>query len=268
MAHAHLDTKLLVDMLCQVLRAIDGAMLATRAAEGEHQRRETSLDVARHMGVGKFIDMVEEREYLAIILKETDYRLVESCEFLVRLISPWVVGAAAVEHIPSPISALVLRDSLAVGETIDAHDKRPFAVILREGGRSVLRVCLIDVAICCLITVGTLCHRLFLLRKLRQFGKTAQEVHHIWIREHVEFHQFTQVLYCRRYAVEEMLLALELSTETVCAKHLKGAEQHEERQTRYEMTGRGHFYIVAQTVVILIDEFSAQLMRILGRSLP
>ena len=46
MAHAHLDAELLVDVLCQVLRTIDGTMLTARAAEGEHERREAALDVA------------------------------------------------------------------------------------------------------------------------------------------------------------------------------------------------------------------------------
>ena len=37
MADTHLDAKLLVDVLGQVLGRVDGAVLATRTAEGEHQ---------------------------------------------------------------------------------------------------------------------------------------------------------------------------------------------------------------------------------------
>jgi hypothetical protein len=34
---AHLDAKLVMDMLSQMLGAIDGAMLTTRATEAEHK---------------------------------------------------------------------------------------------------------------------------------------------------------------------------------------------------------------------------------------
>jgi hypothetical protein len=37
MADAHLDAKLVMDMLSQMLGAIDGAMLTTRAAKAEHK---------------------------------------------------------------------------------------------------------------------------------------------------------------------------------------------------------------------------------------
>ena len=130
MADAHLDTELLVDMLRQMLGRIDGTMLATRTAEGEHQRGEATLDVAAYMGIGEFIDRVKEGEDLTVILQESDYWLIKTCQFLVRLIAPWVVSRAAVEHIATTVAALILRDALAVRETEDSHHQRSLSIVL------------------------------------------------------------------------------------------------------------------------------------------
>ena len=92
MADAHLDTEFLMDMLCQMLGTIDGAMLTTRTAEAEHQRSEAALDVATHMSIGQLIDGVKEGEYLTIILQESDDWLVESREFLIGFITAGVMG--------------------------------------------------------------------------------------------------------------------------------------------------------------------------------
>ena len=56
MTDAHLDTKLLVDMLGKVLRTIDRTVLATRTTKAEHQTGEATLDLTAHMGIGQFID--------------------------------------------------------------------------------------------------------------------------------------------------------------------------------------------------------------------
>ena len=130
MADAHLDAELLVDMLRQMRGGIDGAMLTTRTAEGEHQRGKATLDVAAHMGIGEFIDRIEEGEDLTVILQESDYWLIKTCQFLVRLIAPWVVSRAAVEHIATTVAALILRDALAVRETEDSHHQRSLSIVL------------------------------------------------------------------------------------------------------------------------------------------
>ena len=98
---AHLDAKFLVDMLCQVLGGIDAAMLTAGATETEHQRGETTLDITAHMGISQLIHGVEERQDLAIILQETDHRLVKSRQLLIRLITTGVVGTTTVEHLSS-----------------------------------------------------------------------------------------------------------------------------------------------------------------------
>ena len=82
MADAYLDAKLLVDMLGQVLGRIDTAMLTTRAAKREHQRRKATLDITTHMGIGQFVDTVKEGQNFAVILQETDDRFIQSRQLL------------------------------------------------------------------------------------------------------------------------------------------------------------------------------------------
>ena len=91
MADAHLDAELLVDMLGQVLGRVDGAVLTAGTAEGEHQRGEATLHITPHMGIGEFIDGVEEGEDLAVVLEESDDGLVEARELLIGLVTAGVV---------------------------------------------------------------------------------------------------------------------------------------------------------------------------------
>ena len=108
MRNPNLYPELLVDMLRKVLGAIYGAVLTACASEGEHKTGEASLDISRYMGIGKLIYRVEEGEDFSVVLKETDYRLIQSREFLVRLVSSRVVGASAIEHIATAIAAIIL----------------------------------------------------------------------------------------------------------------------------------------------------------------
>ena len=121
MAHMHFDAEFLVYMLRKVLCRVDAAMLSAGASEAEHQVGESARDVALHVGICKLVDAIEEGEYLAVVLKESYYRFVETRELLVRLIASGVVGGAAVEHIAATVARLIGRDSLAIGEAEHAH---------------------------------------------------------------------------------------------------------------------------------------------------
>ena len=112
MRYPNLYTELLVDMLCKMLGTIHGAVLTACASEGEHKTGEASLDISCHMGIGKLIHRIKEGEDFSVVLKETDYRLVQSREFLVRLVTSRVVGASAIEHIATTITAIILRYAL------------------------------------------------------------------------------------------------------------------------------------------------------------
>ena len=91
MTDAHLDTELLVDMLCQMLGGIDTAMLTTRTTEGEHQRGEATLDIPSYMGIGEFIHRIEEGEDLTVVLQESDNGLIKTRQFLIGFIAAGIV---------------------------------------------------------------------------------------------------------------------------------------------------------------------------------
>ena len=113
-ADAHLDAELVVDMLSKVLGGIDGTMLTTRTAEREHQRGKATLDISAHVGIGEFIDRIEESQDLTVVLQESDHRFIESRQLLIWLITAWVMSAATVEDIATTIATLILGDTLAV----------------------------------------------------------------------------------------------------------------------------------------------------------
>ena len=65
------------------------------------------------------------------------------------------MGGTAVEHIASAIAAIVLWDALTIREAEHLDHQRALGIVLREGGRTVLRMGLIGVPVCCLIAIGT-----------------------------------------------------------------------------------------------------------------
>ena len=116
MAYLYFYTELVVDVLGKMLSTIDAAVLTTRTTETEHQGGEPTLNITTHMGIGQFINAVEESKYLTVVLEETDDGFVKSGELLIGLIASRIVGATAVEHITSAISAGILGNTFAIGE--------------------------------------------------------------------------------------------------------------------------------------------------------
>ena len=91
MTNAHLYAEFFVNMFCQMLCAINRPVLTTRAAEGEHQTSEATLNVTTHMGIGQLIHTVQEGQNLTVVLQETDDRFVKSSELLIRLVAAGVM---------------------------------------------------------------------------------------------------------------------------------------------------------------------------------
>ncbi len=114
-----------VEMLGEVLGAIDGAMLTACAAEGEHEVGEAALEVALNMMIGEAIDAVEEGEDLAVVLKEADDGSVQAGELLVGLVAAGVVRGTTVEDVTAAVAAGVLRKATLEGEGEDADNKGP-----------------------------------------------------------------------------------------------------------------------------------------------
>ena len=267
MTDAHLDAKLLMDMFGQMLCTIDRTVLTTRTAKAEHQTSEATLDITTYMGVGQLIDAIQERQYLTIVLQETDNGFVQTCQLLIRLITARVVRATAVEDIATTIAALILRNALGIREAIDAHHQRSLGIVLGERGRTILRVGLVGVQVCRLVTIGTTDCSLHIL-ELRQLRQAAQHTDQIRIGEVTLVEQLTDILHSRRNRLDEVGLALEVATETIGTQHLQLTEQHKQAEALNKAMGRRHLGQLFQGIIVLIDQLATQLVRILCRGLP
>ena len=222
MTNLHFYTKLPVNMFGKMLRRIYTAMLTACTSETEHQRGETTLHVAVYMMVGKCIDMIQELQYLTIILQESDNRLIQTRQLLIRLVSARVMGTSAVEDITSTIARRILWNALTERKTIHSYHQRSLTIIFRIGGRSVLRMRTIDIVVGSLIAVCTTQRHTLYHLELWQFGQSSQHIHHIRIREYLVTHlqKIAQILDSWRNTVDEMLLAFEIAAESVGAQNL------------------------------------------------
>ena len=104
--------------------AIHRAVLTSCAAEGYLQVAEATRHKTLHMVVYEPIHTLEEGQYLAVLLKIVHYLLISARQVFIGVISPGVVRRAAVEHIPSTVSRLVLGNPFLKGERIDGHGER------------------------------------------------------------------------------------------------------------------------------------------------
>lgn len=93
----------------EMFGAVDRAVLAAGAAEADHQAGEAAAGVCLDMRINDSIDMFQEAEDFAIVLKEADDRLVSACPLLVWLISARVMDGSAVEDVTAPVARRVLR---------------------------------------------------------------------------------------------------------------------------------------------------------------
>ena len=268
MDYMHLNPKLLMDMFSQMLGTVDATVLTTRTAKREHERGEAALNVTAHMGISQLIDAVEEGENLTVVFQETDDRLVHTRELFVGLVTTGVMSATAVEHIASAITRLILRNALAVRETVDSHHQRTFAVILGEGGRSIHGMGMVDVTRGSAIAVGTIDSRLFDTGETGHLGETAQHVDQIRIGKAVELEQFAQVLDGRGDGIDEVALLFEIATEAIGTQHLQRAEEHKLTQTVDKMAHRGNLAVLFERFVVLVNQFTTQFVGIFGGCLP
>ena len=111
-AYSHFYAKLVMNVLGQVLCAVNASVLSSRTSEAEHKTGESALDIPLDVGVGKLVDTVQKEQNLAIVLKETDDRLVKAGELLIRLVASGVVRATAIEDISASVAAYILSFAL------------------------------------------------------------------------------------------------------------------------------------------------------------
>ena len=117
----HLDVKLRVQMLREMLRGIDRPMLSAGTSEANHQVGEAPVDITFHRGIYDLTDVFEEGRDLPVVFQEPDHGLIQSGEVIVTLVFPGIVDRPAIEHESAAVTARVIGDSFLVGEADHLH---------------------------------------------------------------------------------------------------------------------------------------------------
>ena len=114
---------LLVQMLREMLCAINRSMLTTGTTKSHLQMTKIAFYKALNMMVYQTIDGLQERQYLTVFLQKINHRLIESGELFILIVLTRVVGTAAIENITSAVSGLIRWDSAFEGERINGNYK-------------------------------------------------------------------------------------------------------------------------------------------------
>ena len=256
-----------MNVLGQVLCAVNASVLSSRTSEAEHKAGESALNVPLDVSVGKFVDTVQEEQNLAIVLKETDDRLVQAGELLVRLVASGVVRASAIEDISASVAAFILRNAVSIGEAEHFYHERTFSVIFTESGGAIGNVRVIRVVVCGLVSIGTLHFHGWLWLELGKVHHILEYIVQVGIGTSVVVQQVAQVVQCGRNAVKEMLLAFEIATESVCAQHLQQTEEHTKLEV-FSESSLVHLNVVLEVGQIDVNQFVAQFLGVSCRGLP
>ena len=239
MAEVYLDAVLAVQVFCQMLCRIDTTVLPSGAPEGEHERREPTLQITLYMVVGQSVDAFQEGGYLTVILKEAYDGFVEPRQLLVLFIAAGVMGGTAVEDIATTIAALVSGDAFLIRETVDADDKEPDIAVGRTGR-------------CVAIALR---RRDYLAQRLLQFRI---------LTGNALTNQAAQIVDCRRDGGKEMLLPLEITAIAIGTEDLQRTEEHEKHQAGVEGLAFRRCEVVAEFFVVDVDKMFPQIFGITG----
>lgn len=117
------DGVFVLEVLRQMLGAIDRTMLPTGTAESDLQVAETALQEPLHMVVHQFIHRLQECEDLAVFLQKIYHRLIKPRQGFIFLVLTGIMGTAAIEHITPSVSGFINRYALLEREGIDGNTK-------------------------------------------------------------------------------------------------------------------------------------------------
>jgi hypothetical protein len=116
-------TIFLVEMVGEVFSAIDGAVLAAGAAEGNLEVGEAALEEALYVMIYQPVNGLQETEYLAVGFEEVDDGLVEAGEGFVLVVLTGVVRRATIEHIAASVAAIIVRYTFFEGKRVYRNDE-------------------------------------------------------------------------------------------------------------------------------------------------
>ena len=103
----------------QVLGTVGGTVLAAGAAETHLKVGEAAGEETLHVRIDQGIDVVQEAEYLPVLLQELNYGGIQACQLLEPLVLSGIVHGPAIKYIPSPVPRRVLGNALLIGETVN-----------------------------------------------------------------------------------------------------------------------------------------------------
>ena len=92
------------NMTGKAFRTVDRAVLAARAAEGDHKAGEFPGDECLYMRIDHGIDIIKVCKHTTVFLEETDHRLVTACHGLILYVAAGVVDGPAVKYISAPVA--------------------------------------------------------------------------------------------------------------------------------------------------------------------
>src|SRR6266852_1555309 len=111
MPHRHFQTVPGAQTLGQLLGKEDGAMLASRAAERDHQTLETATLIIADAGVHKGHNTSEKLMHALLLDEVVDYRDVLARQMLKALFASGIREAAAIENESAAMPGFVLRQA-------------------------------------------------------------------------------------------------------------------------------------------------------------
>ena len=92
MGQADTDIRVFLSkMTGQMFGALDRTVLASGAAEADHEIRESPAPKCLHMRIDHPVHMIKEAKNLAVLFEETDDRFVSSRKLLIWFISSRIV---------------------------------------------------------------------------------------------------------------------------------------------------------------------------------
>ena len=132
MGQVYFYSELGMQMLCQVLCRIDGTVLSVETAKGDHQVRETTVQITLHRSIDNGVYVFEELRELSVFFQKTDHRLVQSCKMIVSFIFTGVIARQAVEYDATAITDRIVRLTFYIGEAADLDFQHPLLYIVPE----------------------------------------------------------------------------------------------------------------------------------------
>ena len=115
------DWIFVMEVFGEVFGGIDRAMLSAGTTETNLQMIKTAFDKPLYMVIHQGIDMIQESQDLAVLLKEIYHRLIKTREGFVLLVFTGIMGRTAIKDISATISGLVCRNTAFKGERVNRY---------------------------------------------------------------------------------------------------------------------------------------------------